>query len=179
MARVSDSTGPRVRIVQLDAPALVALADGDLETAQATSPVRLTPYLVSAESVSTWRFRGRQAVETPQDLPWITGPVVDEDTGEVVGKAGFHAAPDAEGMVEIGYAVDPAHRRRGYARAAFALLLDRARREPDVRTIRATVSPDNTVSRRLIESFGLVETGEQWDEEDGLEIILELDVGTG
>ncbi len=46
-------------------------------------------------------------------------------------------------MVEIGYAVDPAYRRRGYARAALEALLQRAAREPRVRTVRVTISPGN------------------------------------
>jgi RimJ/RimL family protein N-acetyltransferase len=165
---------PHVRIVQLDAATLAALAAGDLARAQETAPVTLTPWLAGPEAVGTWRYRTKQAVETPQDLPWITGALCDEETGEVVGKAGFHAAPDVDGMVELGYAVDPAHRRRGYARAALELMIDRARREPGVRTIRATVSPDNGPSLALIRQYPFVEVGEQWDDEDGLETIYEM-----
>jgi RimJ/RimL family protein N-acetyltransferase len=78
-------------------------------------------------------------------------------------------------MVEIGYAVDPAYRRRSYARATLEALLQRAAREPQVRTVRVTTSPDNVASYRLASQYGFTEVGEQWDEEDGLEIIYELD----
>ena len=83
---------------------------------------------MSAESLSTWAFRAKQVVETPVDIRWLTGVSGATTTGEVVGRAGFHAAPDADGMVEIGYAVDPAYRRRGYARAALEALMERASR---------------------------------------------------
>lgn len=77
-------------------------------------------------------------------------------------------------MVEIGYAVDPAYRRQGYARAALEVLLERAAREVDVRTVRATVSPDNAASQNLILQYRFAEVGEQWDDEDGLELIYEV-----
>lgn len=80
-------------------------------------------------------------------------------------------------MVEVGYAIDPAHRRQGYARAALRELLDRAARDPAVRTVRATVGPDNLASRNLIVQYGFIEVGEQWDDEDGLEIIYETGSG--
>ncbi len=80
-------------------------------------------------------------------------------------------------MVEIGYAVDPEHRRRGYARAVLEHLLERARQEPDVRTFRATVSPTNEPSLGLVAQYPFVEVGEQWDDEDGLEVIFEIPVG--
>jgi len=169
-------TSPRVRIVHLSAETLSALAAGDLETADATSPVTLTPWLVSDEAIGTWRYRAVQVVDAPEDLGWVTGVIWDEDREVVVGKAGFHAAPDADGMVEVGYAVDPAQRRRGYARAALLALLDRARADPSVHTFRATVSPDNAASLGLIGQLPFVEVGEQWDEEDGLETIYELSV---
>ena len=171
--------GVRVRIVQLDAATLAALADGDLDRARLSSPVPLTPWLAGPESVGTWRFRARQAVATPDDLPWVTGVLWDEDLEGAVGKAGFHAAPDDDGMIELGYAVDPAYRRRGYARAVLESLIARARAEPSVRILRATVSPDNAPSLALIAQYPFVEVGEQWDEEDGLETIYEMPVATG
>jgi RimJ/RimL family protein N-acetyltransferase len=45
---------------------------------------------------------------------------------------------------------------------------------PDVRTLRATFSPDNDGSRSIIEAAGLVLVGEQDDPEDGLELIYEI-----
>jgi ribosomal-protein-alanine N-acetyltransferase len=165
-----------VRIVHLEPETLAALADGDLERARLTAPVPLTEWLVGPESVGTWRYRAKQAVETPEDLPWVTGVLWDDELREAVGKAGFHAAPNEDGMVEAGYAVDPAYRRRGYARAALESMLDRARREPDVRTFRVTISPDNLASLALIAQYPFVEVGEQWDDEDGLETIYEMPV---
>lgn len=165
-----------IKIVQLDADTLISLAAGDLDAARRTSPVALSPWLAGPECVSTWRFRAVQAVETPQDLPWVTGVLWDEVAALPVGKAGFHGAPDADGMVEVGYAVDPALRRRGYARAALVNLLERARREPEVHVLRATVSPTNSASLGLIHQFDFLEVGEQWDDIDGLEIVYEMPV---
>lgn len=99
----------------------------------------------------------------------------DERRQVAVGRAGYHGPPDRSGMVEIGYAVDPAYRRRGYARAALEALLRRAAREPRVRTVRAAISPGNVASCRLASQYGFAEAGRQWDEEDGLEIIYEVD----
>lgn len=167
---------PRIRIIQLDAATLGALADGNLELARATSPVALSPWLAGPESVGTWRYRAKQAVETPEDLPWMTGVVWDEDARLPVGKAGYHAAPDSHGMVELGYAIDPDLRRRGYARAALTALIERARREPAIHVLRATISPTNTASLGLVHQFEFLEVGDQWDDEDGLEIIYEMPV---
>jgi len=169
----------RTRIIRLSPDALQALADGDLATATAASPVAPTPWLVSDEAIGTWRYRAVQAVESPEDLPWITGVLWDDEAGAVVGQSGFHGAPDADGMVEVGYAVDPAHRRRGYAREALEIAIAEARSEPLVRTLRVTISPDNTASLALAAQYPFVANGEQWDDEDGLELIFELDVSAG
>jgi RimJ/RimL family protein N-acetyltransferase len=167
---------PRVRIVRLSPDAIAALAEGDLATADALSPVTLSAWLVSEGMVRTWQYRSRQAVESPEDLPWITGVLWDDDAQVAVGGSGFHGAPDADGMVEVGYGVDPAYRRRGYARAALELAIEHARSEPSVHTLRATISPDNEASLVLIKQYPFVENGEQWDEDDGLELIFEMAV---
>jgi RimJ/RimL family protein N-acetyltransferase len=81
-----------------------------------------------------------------------------------VGRAGFHGPPDAAGTVEVGYAIDPAHRRQGCARAALVTLLRRAAREPVLHVVRATISPGSTASRNLVLQHGSTEVGEQWDD---------------
>ena len=174
---MSTGPGPRVAIVQLPRETLDALADGDVDRARATSPVEITEWLGGEYCRGVWRLRSRQAAIFPGDVPWVTGVVRDEDTGRAVGQAGFHAAPDNEGMVELGYAIDPAHRGRGYARAVLALMVQRARAEPDVVVLRATVAPANAASLALIHQQPFLEVGEQWDDEDGLELVYEMPVG--
>lgn len=170
---------PRVRIVHLTGAVFDALAAGDLARADSCSPVALTAYFAGPDWRSTWTRRGEQARRDPASADWVTGVIWDEDRSVAVGRAGFHGPPDAEGMVEIGYAVDPAHRRRGYARAALEALLRRARDEPAVRTVRVTIDPGNTASRDLAVQYGFAAVGEQWDDEDGLEIIFEVAAGAG
>jgi RimJ/RimL family protein N-acetyltransferase len=165
----------RVRIVHLTAPVFRALANGDLMAANTASPVRLSAYFAGPEWRATWQRRSKQLEDNPADAAWVTGVIWDERQKVAVGQAGYHGPPDASGMVEIGYAVDPAYRRRGYARAALEALLQRAAREPQVRTVRVTISPDNVASYRLASQYGFTEVGEQWDDEDGLEIIYEVD----
>jgi len=46
-----------------------------------------------------------------------------------------------------------------------------------VRTVRVSISPDNIASYQLAMQYGFTEVGQQWDDEDGLEIIYEVDAG--
>ncbi len=163
-----------VRIVHLNRRVFEALAAGDLTTANAASPVPLTAHFAGPEWRGLWLMRSAQAAQDPASADWITGAIWDERQRIAVGRAGFHGPPDAAGMVEIGYAVDPAYRRRGYARAALESLLHRASHEPEVRTVRVSISPDNLASYQLASQYGFVRVGEQWDDEDGLEIVYEI-----
>lgn len=168
---------PDVQLVQVPPAALSALAAGDARSAEAAVPgLRIDPGLAQDHCRRVWQVRAEQVRERPADAPWVTRLLVDVDLGLALGRAGFHGAPDARGMVEVGYEVVPWARRRGYARAAMGALLAVARQRDDVHVLRATVSPDNAASRALITSLGLVEVGEQWDEEDGLETIFEVPV---
>ncbi len=134
----------------------------------------LSGYFAGPEWRATWRRRSEQVERDPASAAWVTGVIWDEQEQAAVGRAGYHGPPDRSGMVEIGYAVDPAYRRRGYARAALEALLQRAAREPQVKTVRVTISPDNAASYALASQYGFAEVGEQWDEEDGREIIYEV-----
>lgn len=168
---------PEVRIVALAPEVLHALAAGDSDAANALTTLELPAVFVAPDWIGTWRFRSVQVAADPASAEWITGALVDVATGQVVGKAGFHGPPDGAGMVEVGYAVRPELRRRGYGRAALEALLRRAAIEQRVRVVRASISPNNVASLRLVAQYGFVQVGEQWDEEDGRELVLEVPAG--
>jgi RimJ/RimL family protein N-acetyltransferase len=174
VAAIGGRPKPDVCIVHLNGPTFEALAKGDLVAANVVSPVPLTANFAGPDWRRLWQRRSTQVEKDPASAAWVTGVIWDQRQQLAVGSAGYHGPPDASGMVEIGYAVDAEHRRRGYARAALEALLQRAIHEPQVRTIRVTISPDNLASYRLASQYGFVDVGEQWDEEDGLEIIYEL-----
>jgi ribosomal-protein-alanine N-acetyltransferase len=159
-----------VRLVRLDAAALQALIDGDLPRAGAAVGVSLPADFLA--DTWLWTLRLGQMVGEPDCAPWLIRVVVVEPDGPVVGHAGFHGPPDEAGMIEVGYRIVPEHRRRGYARAALAALLDYARAH-GAATARASISPDNDASLALARSFGFVCVGEQIDEIDGRELVLE------
>lgn len=162
-----------MRIVHLNGSTFEALAQGDLEAANTASPVTLSAYFAGPDWRGVWQLRSRQVAEDLASAAWVTGVIWDDDQRLAVGRAGYHGPPDDAGMVEIGYAVDPAYRRRGYARAALEALLQRAADNPQVQKVRVTISPDNQASYELVSKYGFIEVGEQWDDEDGLEIIYE------
>jgi RimJ/RimL family protein N-acetyltransferase len=158
---------PHIRFVQLTREALAALVAGDLPAASAAAGTPLTDYLLSETWL--WRIRLEEVQANPASADWIARAAVAEPDGIVVGHGGFHGPPDADGTVEVAYSVDPAHRRRGYAKAMLAALLARADADPRVHAVRASIRPDNVGSLATVAGFGFTKIGEQWDPEDGLE----------
>lgn len=80
--------------------------------------------------------------------------LVYDDEQRIAGECGTKAAPDADGMVEIGYGLAAPSRGQGLGAAAVAALVDTVRRMPGVRMIEAEVHVSNTASRRLVEGLG-------------------------
>lgn len=165
---------PLISLIKLDAGVIDALSARDLAGAAGLTSVPLPSSFIDDENWRVWQYRSRQLAASPDDASWVTRAVYDPALGVAVGRAGYHGAPDANGMVEVGYSIDPAYRRRGYAKAALSALLERARLEPSVRVVRASIRPDNLASRALAAQFSFVAVGEQWDDDDGLETIFEV-----
>ncbi|GAB1640444.1 GNAT family N-acetyltransferase [Krasilnikovia sp. MM14-A1259] len=159
-----------IRFVQLSPAALSALIDGDLAAASTAAGHPLSDYLVSEAWL--WRIRHEQILAEPASADWIARAAVAVGEEVVVGHGGFHGPPDCDGVVEVAYSVDPEYRRRGYGRAILRELLRRADADPAVTAVRASIRPDNAASLATLAGHGFTRAGEQWDQEDGLELVF-------
>src|SRR5262249_758223 len=92
--------------------------------------------------------------------------LVDKATGDVLGSCGYKGPPDADGIVEIAYGVNPDHRQRGYAKEAAAAMVAFALGS-GAKLIRAHTEPANGASPRVLAAVGFARVGEVIDPEDG------------
>jgi RimJ/RimL family protein N-acetyltransferase len=137
----------------------------------------LAPFPVDASTFDgdehVLALRHAQLTADPTEAPWLLRAAVLRASGEVVGKVGFHAPPDADGVVEIGYRVAPSYRRQGLA-TEMAIGLIRWGAEQGARACLASIRPDNAPSLAIIGRLGFERIGEQMDEIDGLEWVFTL-----
>ena len=95
---------------------------------------------------------------------------------EIIGSTSFHGAPDAQGMIEIGLAINQKFQNQGYGFEALGGMWSWVCKHPEVKTLRYTVSLHNEASIALVNKFGFHHVGQQMDEIDGPEEIYELSV---
>ena len=134
-----------------------------------TNPLRV---LIDFQGPLAWRVP--QVKENPEINKWFVRWAVLRSTQEVIGSSSFHGAPDSNGMMEIGLGVETAYQRKGFGKEILEGMWGWVVTEPGVKILRYTVSPTNTASIALINSFGFDFMGEQLDEVDGPESIYEM-----
>lgn len=110
----------------------------------------------------------------PAAAPLLLRLAVLRDEGIIIGSAGFHDLPDAAGMIEIGFGIEPGYRNRGLGRELLHGMWGWISERPDVTTLRYTVSITNEASQHIIRSLGFTHTGVQIDDEDGPEDVFEF-----
>ena len=123
------------------------------------------------------QFRIADLSIDPDAQPWLGRAIVATEadgTRRIVGSCGFHAPPDAEGRVEVGYRVEPPYRRQRVASEVVRALFDWAHAQ-GVDRFRASVSPGNVASLAVIGRLGFRQTGVQIDDIDGEELVFQLD----
>jgi RimJ/RimL family protein N-acetyltransferase len=172
-----------IRSERMDLP-LLSLAQLDrLAAGDASGVSEDLGAVLSAEWLEEVRWlaarRAQQIRLHPTDAPWLLRPILLRTLAgrpPAIGYLNFHGGPDERGMVEIGYTLLPEARGHGYAIEAVRAAFDWATRVHGIRLFRASVSPDNARSLHLIGKLGFRQVGDQWDDEDGLELVFELDV---
>ncbi len=103
---------------------------------------------------------------------------IDKISNILIGSAGFHDFPNDDGMIEIGFGIVPAKQRQGFGQELLLGMWKMITKNPHVKVLRYTVSPDNEPSLHIINKLEFHHLGEQFDEEDGVELIYELDSKT-
>jgi [ribosomal protein S5]-alanine N-acetyltransferase len=156
---------------------LEASLEGRLEEAAELMGIELPPDFPPEGAKRFLALRLRQMREDERFRQWC--PHVIALDGKMIGHAGYHGPPGTNAVkkpdaVEIGYAIEPRFRGRGFASAAAAELLRRAE-ERGIRHFVASCAPHNEPSLAIIRKLGFVQTGEAMDEEEGLELVFELE----
>jgi ribosomal-protein-alanine N-acetyltransferase len=146
-----------VRLIDMPLPVMLALRDGDVPAAERLLGVPVPEEFAGLNDI--WTFMVTLLDGRPENATWTMNAVVRDD--EIVGNAGFKGAPDERGEIELGYGILTVHRRQGLAVAAAGLLLERARREPSVTRVLATINPDNAASIGVITKAGFSPNGER------------------
>ena len=153
---------------------LVEATDADLEalaTGTVVGSFKLSHGPIEAVEVLTMLRDLANAIR-PGFSPasWM---IVDGD--EIVGLCSLVKPPSSDG-IDIGYGVAASQRGRGIATAAVKRLLDWARSDSRVMTVRAETSVLNTSSQRVLERNGFERTGQRIDDEDGEMICWKVSV---
>lgn len=121
-------------------------------------------------------YRIPRVRKDPDAAPYLLRLAVLQASKEIIGSAGFHLLPDADGMIEIGFGVEPAFRNQGYGKEILMGMWRWVIDQPGVQTLRYTVSPTNAPSQHIIRALGFAHMGVQQDEVDGPEDIFEMTV---
>jgi [ribosomal protein S5]-alanine N-acetyltransferase len=101
----------------------------------------------------------RQTELPPSQSVWGIWLIIGRAERAVMGDVGFKGPPSRDGVVEIGYSVVPAYRRRGYATEAASALVEWARHQAPVTAIVAGCDENNQASIRTLVRVGFRETG--------------------
>jgi len=138
-------------------PAAAAALPSDRDAATNELGAALSPEWPHADLLDVLPM---QAAAAPDAVPYGVWVIIKRATETVIGDIGFRGPPDADGIVEIGYSVVPARRRRGYATESARALLGWAAEQPGVDSVVAGCDRDNAASIKTLERLGFRRTGE-------------------
>lgn len=171
----------RLELIILSPQAMEALVEGRGADAERELDASVPPDWPNEHDTRFLRYRMRQLERSPGSEPWLVRAVIlREPVRTMIGHAGFHGQPGVNGKkdpeaVELGYTIFEPYRGRGYATEAAEALMDWAHAEKQIGRFIASVSPENAPSLAIVRKLGFAQTGEQWDDEDGLELVFELE----
>ncbi len=130
------------------------------------SPADLAAELGLTISRSSIDEETKQAIETDL-LPKLTDPendplfytmwiLIEKECHAIIGGLCFHGGPDATRSVEVGYGIDDAYCRKGYATEALGGLIDWLKADKRVDSLLAETERTNDASIKVLTKNGFV-----------------------
>lgn len=121
----------------------------------------LEPSMLSAEILAAVAYKRELLRRTPPEAhPWITYWRMEEkESGRGIGVIGGKSLPDAQGYVEIGYAVAKEDRNRGFMTEALCGFLDWLYAYPFCSGASLLIRKENAPSLRVAEKCGFSYAG--------------------
>ena len=138
-------------------PAAAAALPGDRDGAARLIGARLSDEWPQPDVLDVLPRHSKLDPDSVHFGVWL---IIERASGTVVGDIGFHGPPSNDRTVEIGYAIVPSRRRRGYATEAAGAIAGWALRQPVIETVVARCDPENQASIRTLERSGFERTGE-------------------
>jgi [ribosomal protein S5]-alanine N-acetyltransferase len=170
---------PRLALIPATIETLRAELEGRVAFARAVGATVTDEWPPELYDDSAIRWSLAALERDPEFADWglcyITIPAEDGSGPTVIGTGGSKGPPDVSGIVEIGYAILPSHRRRGYAREAVDGLLAWAFADPRVTSVIAHTLTDLAPSIAVLRSAGFVFTGKGNDPTEPTAIRYEID----
>jgi len=165
---------PRLELHHISAQGIIELYENKNDVTAIAGRDFTNPHLNLVKESGPLAWRVPQVKEDPTTNKWFVRFIVLKESKVVIGSTSFHGVPDENGMMEIGLGIEESYRNQGYAKEALLGMWRWVCGEPGVKTLRYTVSPENTPSVKIIEGFGFTYLGQQMDEIDGPENIYEM-----
>ncbi|MFD2512947.1 GNAT family N-acetyltransferase [Pontibacter locisalis] len=117
--------------------------------------LQLTPFWPDQEAIDTFPkiIKNLELVQEPTGFESYM--VVHRESMTVIGDAGFKGLPNADGEVDIGYAIIAQAQNRGYGLEAAKGLTNWAFQQPGVKAITARCLLENAPSARVLIKLGM------------------------
>jgi ribosomal-protein-alanine N-acetyltransferase len=154
----------RLTLIPCELAHLEAFSQGRDSLARLVGAEVRESFPVFPESINYWETRLREDTSLSGWLNWF---FMERDGRVLVGDGGFKGPPDAAGIVEIGYAIIPEFRRKGYATEAARGLTTWAFGHPEVTAVAAETLTDGFDSIDVLTRVGMRQVGTSHDPDEG------------
>ena len=115
------------------------------------------------ELTDAYREMLQGCLDHPEAWDWYAVWRIERENGALAGDLSFKGPP-VDGAVEIGYGIDEAFRRNGYATEAVEAAVVWALSRDGVTRVEAETEPGNRASQRVLEKCGFIPTGKNGEE---------------